>query len=89
MFWYNLQQFCLFTKKVSMLGIAKWKYSIYISKSFYVSEFGKLEVTSTPEESSFFRALALLKLQTGLHFHIYSEFRHTFKNFEGGSQNMF
>ncbi len=53
MFWYNLQKFCLFNKKVSMLGIAK---------SFCVSEFGKLEVTSTPEESSFFRALALLKL---------------------------
>jgi hypothetical protein len=52
MFWYDLQQFCLFNKKVSMLGIAKWK----LSKSFCVSEFGKVE------ESSFFRALALLKL---------------------------
>ncbi len=39
--------------------------------------------------SSFFRALALLKLLTGLHFHIYSEFRHTSKNFEGGPQNIF
>jgi hypothetical protein len=34
----------------------------YISKSFCVSEFGKVEVTSTPAESSFFRALVLLKL---------------------------
>ncbi len=40
-----------------MLGMAKW--SIYISKSFCVSEFGKVEITSTPAESSFFRALAL------------------------------
>jgi hypothetical protein len=36
-------------------------FSIYISKSFCVSEFGKVEVTSTPAESSFFRALSLLK----------------------------
>jgi hypothetical protein len=36
-------------------------------KSFCVSEFGKMEVTSTPEECSFFKALALLKLKTGLH----------------------
>jgi hypothetical protein len=36
-------------------------------KSFCVSEFGKVEVTSTPVESSFFKALALLKL-------LYSEF---------------
>ena len=36
--------------------------SIYISKSFCVSEFGKVEVTSTPAEISFFKALALLKL---------------------------
>ncbi len=56
----------------------------YISKSFCVSEFGKVEVTSTPAESSFFEALALLKLWTGLHYHIYSEFRHNSKNFEGG-----
>ncbi len=49
-----------------------------------MSEFGKVEVTSTPAESSFFRALALLKLQTGLHYHIYSEFIHISKNFEGG-----
>jgi hypothetical protein len=49
-----------------------------------VSEFGKVDVTSTPAESSFFKALALLKLKPGLHFHIYSEFRHTSKNFEGG-----
>ncbi len=34
-----------------------------ISASFYVSEFaGKVEVTSTPAESSFFGALALIKL---------------------------
>ncbi len=43
-----------------------------------------MDVTSTPAESSFFKALALLKLKPGLHFHIYSEFRHTSKNFEGG-----
>ncbi len=49
-----------------------------------MSEFGKVAVTSTPGESSFFRALALLKLYTGLHNHIYSEFIHTSKNFEGG-----
>jgi hypothetical protein len=42
-----------------------------------------MEVTSTPEESSFFRALALLKLK--LDFIVASsEFRHTSKNFEGG-----
>jgi hypothetical protein len=41
-----------------------------------------VKVTSTPAESSFFKALALLKLYTGLHYHIYSEFRHTSKNFE-------
>ncbi len=41
-----------------------------------------MKVTSTPAESSFFKALALLKLYTGLHYHIYSEFRHTSKNFE-------
>ncbi len=33
------------------------------SKSFYVSEFGKVAVTSRQAESSFFRALALLKLE--------------------------
>jgi hypothetical protein len=43
-----------------------------------------VEVTSTPLEISFFKALALLKLYTGLHFYKYSEFRHTSKNFEGG-----
>ncbi len=58
--------------------------AIYISKFFCVSEFGKVEVTSTPAESSFFKALALLKLLTVLHYHIYSEFRQTSKNFEGG-----
>ncbi len=49
-----------------------------------MSEFGTVEVTSTPAEICFFKALALLKLEIGLHFHIDSEFRHTFKNFEGG-----
>jgi hypothetical protein len=34
--------------------------SIHISKSFCVSDFGKMEVTSTPAEISFFKALALL-----------------------------
>jgi hypothetical protein len=34
----------------------------YTSKSFCVSEFGKVEVTSTPAEISFFKALAMLKL---------------------------
>jgi hypothetical protein len=55
-----LLQFCLFNKAVSKLG--KLNESSYISKSFCVSEFGKVEVTSTPAESSFFKALALLKL---------------------------
>ncbi len=36
--------------------------SIYIGKSFCVSEFGKVEATLTPAEISFFKALALLKL---------------------------
>ncbi len=57
-----------------------------MSKSFCVSEFGKVELTSTPAESSFYKALALLKLSAWLHYHIYSEFRHTYIdiNFEGG-----
>ncbi len=50
-----------------------------------MSEFGQVEVTSTPAERSFFRALSLLKLYTGLQYHIYSGFRQTSKNFwEGG-----
>ncbi len=49
-----------------------------------MSEFGKLAVTSTPAECIFFRALALLKLYTGLQYHICSEFIHTSKNIEGG-----
>jgi hypothetical protein len=53
----DLHQFCLFNKTASKLNE-----SIYISKSFCVFEFGKVEVTSTPAESSFFKALALLKL---------------------------
>jgi hypothetical protein len=76
-----MYQFCLFNKTVSKLG--KLNESIYISKSFCVSKFGKVEVTSTPTESSFFKALALLQLYIGLYFHINSEFRHTYKNFEG------
>ncbi len=43
-----------------------------------------MEVTSTPAESSFFRALSLLKLYTGLQYHIDSDFRQTSKNFEEG-----
>jgi hypothetical protein len=43
-----------------------------------------MEVTSTPAESSFFRALLLLKLYTGLQYHMDSYFRQTSKNFEGG-----
>jgi hypothetical protein len=35
---------------------------IFISKSCSVSKFGKVEITSTPTERSFFMALALLKL---------------------------
>ncbi len=57
---FDLYQFCLFNKTLSKLGIAEK--SIYISKSFCVSEFGKVEVTSTPAENSFFKALVLLKL---------------------------
>jgi hypothetical protein len=54
-----------------------------------VSEFGKVEVTSTPTENSFFKALALSKLKIGLHFHIYSEFRHTSKILRGAYQGIF
>ncbi len=43
-----------------------------------------MEVTSTPAESSFFRALSLLKLYTGLQYHKYLDFRQTSKNFDGG-----
>ncbi len=43
-----------------------------------------MEVTSSPAERSFFRALSLLKLYTGLQYHIYFEFRQTSKNFQGG-----
>ncbi len=57
--------------------------SIYICKSFRVSAFGKVQVTSTPAESSFFRALSLLKMYTGLQYYIYFDFRQTSKNFEG------
>ena len=46
-----------------------------------MSEFGKVEVTSTPAESSFLGPLPLL---TGLYYHMYSEFIHTSKNFDGG-----
>jgi hypothetical protein len=49
----------LFPEKEYIKGIFV---AVYISKSFYVSEFGKVEVTSTPAESSFFKALVLLKL---------------------------
>jgi hypothetical protein len=48
----------------------------------------KEEVASTLAEGSFFRALSLLKLYTGHQYHIYSEFRQTSKNFEGGHQNI-
>jgi hypothetical protein len=40
----------------------------------------------SPSESSFFRALALLKLQTGLHYHIYAEFIHTSKILRGAAK---
>jgi hypothetical protein len=43
-----------------------------------------MEVTSTPAESSFFSTLSLIKLYTGLQYHIDSDFRQTSKNFEGG-----
>jgi hypothetical protein len=59
MHWYDMYQFCLLNKKVSMLGIAKWKHLLYISKSFCVLEFEKVVVTSTPAESNFYKALAL------------------------------
>jgi hypothetical protein len=56
--WYDMYQFCLLNKKVSMLGISdNLNESFYISKSFYVLEFGKLAVSSTPAESSFFKPL--------------------------------
>ena len=87
MSYFDLHQFCLFNKTVSKLGIAEE--TIYICKSCSVSELGKVEVTSTLTESSFFRALSLLKLYTGLQYHIYSEFRQTSKTFEGVYRNIF
>ncbi len=48
----DFQQFILFNKSVSKLG----------SKSLYVSEFGKVVLTSTPAENSFFMAHAVLTL---------------------------
>jgi hypothetical protein len=68
---------------VSTLGISEWKLLHTVSKSFYVSEFGKVAVTSTPARNSFLRAHVALKLETGIHRHIDSEFRHTPKNFQG------
>jgi hypothetical protein len=41
-----------------------------------------MEITSTPAESSSFRALSPLKLYTGLQYHIDSDVRQTSKNFE-------
>jgi hypothetical protein len=54
--WYDMYLFCLLNKKVSELGLSEWKL-LHTSKSFDVSEFGKVAVTSTPAESSFFMAL--------------------------------
>jgi hypothetical protein len=48
-----------------------------------MSEFGKVAVTSTPARNSFLRAHVVLKLSTGIHRYIDSEFRHTPKNFQG------
>ncbi len=56
----------------------------YISKSFNMSEFGKMAVTSALPENFFLRAHVDLNLYTGNHHFISSEFRHTSKNFEGG-----
>jgi hypothetical protein len=41
----------------------------YPGKSFCVPQFGKVAVTSTGVENSFFRAIAVFKLITGLHHH--------------------
>ncbi len=58
---------------------------VCISKSLYVSEFGKGAVTSTPAENGFFKAHGKLKLEILLHHHTDSEFRHTSKKiFFGG-----
>ncbi len=54
-----------------------------------MSEFGKVKVTSTLAERSSFRALSLLKLYTGLKYHINSEFRQTFANLEGATKTYF
>jgi hypothetical protein len=51
-----------------------------------VSEFGKVEVTSTPAESSFLGPLPLL---TGLYYHMYSEFIIPPKILMGGCQDIF
>jgi hypothetical protein len=51
-----------------------------------VSEFGKVEVTSTPAESSFLGPLPLL---TGLYYNMYSEFIIPPKILMGGCQDIF
>ncbi len=56
MSYFDLHQFCLFNKTVTKLGIAEWKH-LHLLILYSVSEFGKVEVTSTPAESSFFMAL--------------------------------
>ncbi len=48
----------------------------FIIKSFCVLEFGGVAVTSTPADNSFFKAHAVLKLETGLYHHIDSQFRY-------------
>jgi hypothetical protein len=42
-----------------------------------------MAVTSTPARNSFLRAHVVFKLETGIHRHIDSEFRHTPKIFQG------
>jgi hypothetical protein len=60
-----------------------------VPKSFNVSEFGKMAVTSALPENFLLRAHVVLNLYTGNHHYISSEFKHTLKNFEGGYQNIF
>jgi hypothetical protein len=57
---------------------------VCISKSLYVSEFGKVVATSTPAENGFLKAHGKLKLEILLHHHTDSEVRHTSKNLRGG-----
>jgi hypothetical protein len=52
MAYFDLHKFYLFNKKVSKLGMSK-SILLYICKSFCVSKFGGVSVTSTPAKTGF------------------------------------